>query len=447
MIHPWLGIAFVIGTFFALLQVLSEVQKRGSAHTEMVRKALHLVMGTITLTFPWLFNEAWPVLLLSTVSGAFLIVLKVAGQRLPWYDVACKTKRKSCGEILFPVAVGLLFVLSNGSPLLFCIPMLILTFADSTSALIGMSYGKKKYNTADGIKTTEGSLAFFTIAFLATHIPLLLFSNVGRFESLAIAFIIGILGMMFEGLAWRGLDNLFIPIGTYVVLKSHLTASTEELLIRLIAVSSILAFSIVWRHHTTLNGGAILGVALYSYYSWVLGGLAWTTLPLIMFATYRQLLPQRFHDLENKHSIYGVITVASTGLPWLVFAAQMGSEHFLFPYALAFSVHASIITIAHMRSAPLTKLRTLTLLRSVMQSWCLFFGPLMLLHGITDKLLLDITLAPFIIAVPTVAYYFLKPRSESPYNRSANWQRWLRQAALAAAGSSIGLLPCFSLIH
>ena len=53
------------------------------------------------------------------------------------------------------------------------------------------------------------ALAFFTVAFLTTHIPLLLLTTdqqMAREKVLLISLTIGFLVMLLEGIAWRGLD-------------------------------------------------------------------------------------------------------------------------------------------------------------------------------------------------------------------------------------------------
>ena len=125
------------------------------------------------------------------------------------------------GEIYFPLSVALLFWLTRGEhPLLFVVPVLLLTLADATSALVGARYGLTPYT--GGNKSFEGSVAFVVVAFFCVHVPLLLWSDVGRTESLLIGRRWRSSSMLLEGSAWRGLDNLFIPIGGYFLLRAYL---------------------------------------------------------------------------------------------------------------------------------------------------------------------------------------------------------------------------------
>ena len=112
-------------------------------------------------------------------------------------------------------------------PLLFIVPILILSLADAVSALIGARYGQVRFTGSN--KSLEGSIAFFITAFFSVHVPLVLFGDAGRVETLLISLILAFLVMLLEGCAWRGLDNLFIPIGGFFLLRAYLDMDAAAL--------------------------------------------------------------------------------------------------------------------------------------------------------------------------------------------------------------------------
>ena len=234
MMKAWYGMGLLVTVFTALTIGLRAYRRRRSPNAELVRKALHVGMGLVTLTFPWLFSSTWPVMLLSLVFTLGLTLTRFfLTLRSLLVEVIDAVERKSIGDIVFPMAVGLLFRLSAGEPLTFCIPILILTFADPAAALIGARYGTLRYSIYEGEKSLEGSLAFLAIAFFCTLVPLLLLTGTGRVESLLIALILAFLLTLLEAIAWRGLDNLFIPLGAFLLLKSFLTLDLAALVTRL----------------------------------------------------------------------------------------------------------------------------------------------------------------------------------------------------------------------
>ncbi|WP_054696225.1 diacylglycerol/polyprenol kinase family protein [Geotalea toluenoxydans] len=188
MTSPWLGILLVTVVLGAVMAGLKLISARCNLHPESSRKSVHILMGLVTLSFPWLFKESWPVLLLAGIAVAALMGTRLIGPlREQFGGVLHGVARSSRGELYFPLAVAALFLLSESSPLLYVIPLLTLTLADAVAALVGVRYGQHRYATSEGTKSAEGSLAFFAVAFLSAHLPLLLLSNTGRAESLLIA--------------------------------------------------------------------------------------------------------------------------------------------------------------------------------------------------------------------------------------------------------------------
>src|SRR5450755_1769112 len=184
------GVLAVLGALFVGLRWYARAK---SPDPEFVRKLLHIGMGLTSLSFPWLFHEAWPVVVLAVLAGGGLFALRtVRTVRSEFGSVLHGVARESFGEFYFSIGVGGLFVISGGDPLLYGIPVLTLTIADAVAALIGLRYATVRFATPDGVKSAEGSVAFFTAAFLCCLVPLLLGSDVGRLESLLIALVLAI---------------------------------------------------------------------------------------------------------------------------------------------------------------------------------------------------------------------------------------------------------------
>lgn len=134
----WLSIALVLVTLGGVVVTLYQWQRRASPHPELVRKLLHIPMGLMTLSFPWLFDTALPVLIMGSLAIATLLALRYYRPLASRFgQVLGGVKRRSWGEIYFPISVMLLFALAPQQPLLFCVPILILTIADAIAALIG----------------------------------------------------------------------------------------------------------------------------------------------------------------------------------------------------------------------------------------------------------------------------------------------------------------------
>jgi phytol kinase len=248
MLPAWAGTVLVLLTLGALITGARVFQRVYTPHPELVRKFLHLGMGLLALSLPWLFASPLPVLVLLALGVLGILALRVAQPlKAGLGSVLHGVRRASLGEVYFPLGVGAIFMVSRGDRVLFGIPILVLALADDAAALIGIQYGQLRYSTAEGEKSAEGSLAFFTVAFLTTYITLLLLTRTGRAESLLIALSLALLVMVLEAVSWGGLDNLSIPLGGFVLLKTYRMMDVPHLAACLAVTVILVASCSFWR--------------------------------------------------------------------------------------------------------------------------------------------------------------------------------------------------------
>lgn len=440
MIHPFIGMALVLTGLGGLLLVAAELHRRQWLVAELTRKLVHVGMGLVVLPFPWLFHESWPVIILGGLAVITLLVVRLLPtwrQRIgnALYSVA----RESFGEIYFTLAVVIVFMLARGEPMLFVVPILILALADSIAALVGMRYGATHYTTLDGRKSAEGSGAFFIVAFLSCHLPLLLFTDVGHTESLLIGLTLGLLVTLLEAIAWRGLDNLFIPLGSLVLLKAYLTLDATDLGVHLGVAVALVAFVLGWRGRTLLNDSALLTAALVGYTSWALGGLRWLALPLVMFLVYLLLLtPRRVFAADR---VYDVRAVASATLPallWLFLAVTLVRPDYFYLAALAYAAYLGMSTLAwtrhHVPAMPAGRKLAGAALAGA--------GVLLPLYWVLDGLpahglWLALAGAGLVISALCASQWWPPRRDDYP----ADAPRWWRQGGIAFLVSLSGMIP------
>jgi phytol kinase len=219
-VRPWIATGIIFGLFLLLVGTLQRSAARVETNPETTRKILHVGSGMLTVTFPFVFVDVWPVLLLTAASGALLAAARFAPAiRSRVGNVAHRVERATCGELYFPVAIAVLFWRTHGQhPLLFVIPVLILTLADAAAAVIGARYGRA---SRDG-KSLAGSIAFAVVAFVCAHVALLAWPEVGRGASFIVAGTIAVLVTFVERAARRGLDNLLVPFASYLLLRGLL---------------------------------------------------------------------------------------------------------------------------------------------------------------------------------------------------------------------------------
>jgi phytol kinase len=442
-VNPWLAMAVELAVLVGLMVALRVIQRRGGISAESSRKLYHISGGLTTLSFPWVFTSPWPVVALTAITIPTLLTLKyVRALKGNLGAVLYSVERKSFGEVYFPLSVCLLFILADGNALLYSIPILILAFADTVAAVIGVRYGRMVYETTDGHKSTEGSAAFFVVAFLSVLVPLLLFSDTGRVEVLGISVVLGLLVMMAEAIAWRGLDNLFIPLSSFFLLKTLLRLDARALLVELLVTAVLSGIAFFWRSRTTLNGGAIMAAILGAYLIWALGGWQWLLVPFAVFMTYTTLLHKTTLDAKRTISTQAIFSVAAVGLLWLFFSRSLSRPEFFYPFTIAFAAHLPIIGMVRHRYAVPDVAPARLLASNIVRGWLVLAVAYLVFDGPTLIFVLHALVGLAGITLAALAFYVTQPDLAG---YPTDWPRWRREAVCAGVGSLAGLLPLAAL--
>jgi dolichol kinase len=223
-------IVFSVGLLLAAMAAVKALARLYDLGPELQRKLVHVATGLYALTLPLTFHDRWPVVTLIAVSVAVLYALRLPRFARGGFASALHgVERQSHGEIYLCLAVGFLFFQSQREPALFVAPVLTLTLADAAAALIGTSYGRKRFPVAAGYKSVEGVATFFVVTWLSTMIVLLLLTDSPRATVVMLSFLTAAFGAFVEASSWRGLDNLFIPLSIYFLLAGRLNAPVGEL--------------------------------------------------------------------------------------------------------------------------------------------------------------------------------------------------------------------------
>ncbi len=237
-IPPWLGVSLILLVFGLLIAALVLLKRKCSMHPEIPRKCAHVVMGLVSLPLPWLFDSVLPVAILACQSFAFLLLLRFAAQRnyelghiLHW----SVQRRRSLGDLLFPVSVLTIYYLARAEPILYCLSILFLTFSDPVACFVGMRYCRVASIRERKQKTMEGSFAFFLTTFAWTMVGLVGFTDTDTTTAFLVALVTGASLSVIEALSSKGLDNLTVPLGGYLILSNTLPLDPS----RLVALASL----------------------------------------------------------------------------------------------------------------------------------------------------------------------------------------------------------------
>ena len=143
MVIEWKGIAFVVAILLISMLVIKIIDRKIKLNPEIKRKSFHITMGLVMLAFPYIFTSPISVFAVGAISLVTLVIIKNTKLKESLGEVLYGVDRESLGEVFFAISVVLIFYLSKGDKILYSIPILILTFADSTAAVIGKIMPRK----------------------------------------------------------------------------------------------------------------------------------------------------------------------------------------------------------------------------------------------------------------------------------------------------------------
>ncbi|MEL6643396.1 MAG: hypothetical protein AAFQ79_05630 [Pseudomonadota bacterium] len=227
---PQIGIA--LASVAVMIAAMAGVRTLASSYglaAEVQRKLVHVGTGLYAIVLPWLFADDWPVYVLLALTLGVMAVLRLPAMARGLGATLHGVERRSYGDFLFTLAVGLCFFLSDGLAIFYVLPIAVLTLADAAAALAGTAYGTRRYPVEAGHKSVEGSVVFFTVTLLIAIIALMFLTDLAHANILTLAVMVAGFGTLVEAQSWRGFDNLFLPLGLLVFLSVHLTSSIFEL--------------------------------------------------------------------------------------------------------------------------------------------------------------------------------------------------------------------------
>lgn len=321
LIINWLEIAMVPLVIIAILLLMMGVRYLASKFElspEVQRKTVHVAVGISSLFFPLIFSTPLPVFLLIACTIFVMLAMRRGKSKKQGIgSVLHSVSRPSYGEIYLALAVAFLFFRSEENPILFVLPLLVLTLSDTASALVGTAYGRLRFTVVEGTKSLEGVVAFFLVTWICAMIVLLLMSNAAPANVILLSFLIAAFCSLIEADSWRGLDNLFVPVGAHLLLEKYLSAEPMALLWAALFFTIMILIAIRF--------AATLGITTHEARSrTILIFLILTvTSPensvLPFFVIFSHTLAGKFNPCESRTPVLDLIAIsAGVGLFWLL---------------------------------------------------------------------------------------------------------------------------------
>jgi len=341
-----------VGSLLAAMAGVKVLARRNAWSAELQRKSVHVATGLYALTLPLTFAESWPVLLLSALAVLVMLLLRLPAMAHSGIGSTIHgVERQSYGEILLAISIGFLFFRSVGAPVLFVLPILVLTFSDAVAALTGVNYGRRLFPVENGVKSLEGVVMFFLVTFILAMVTLLLLTEVPRQSVILMSLIVAVFGAQIEADSWRGLDNFFVPVGIHLFLQNNLDTPPIGLLGAGLLYVAILMGLLAAAPRLGLTAQAARGCGVLVFLILSVTAPANALLPLAAFGALLVLRSasscrSSYPDLDFLAASAGVAAL------WL-FVGEWFGHNAINLYNLTFAgVAASFVGLALRRSLP-----------------------------------------------------------------------------------------------
>ena len=259
-LHPIIAgllLPLAAGLLVAGMGFVRLAARRWGWSAEIQRKAVHVATGLFCMSLPWLLPQAWLVYVMLVLAVAVMGVLRLpAIAKGGVGSVLHGVERKSWGDLMLVAAVGTLYFFSNEAkvPVLYLLPLAVLSLSDAAAAVAGSAYGRLRYTVEDGQKSVEGSVVFFMVTWILSMVALLLFSDVARANVVFLSLMTAAFATVVEAESWRGFDNYFVPVGVLFLISGHMESSPTALVLLALGFLAVLSLLKVY-------GGAFLGLS------------------------------------------------------------------------------------------------------------------------------------------------------------------------------------------
>jgi phytol kinase len=312
--------------------------------SELQRKLVHISTGLYALSLPLMFSEFWPIMVLVAVAVSTMLVLRRPQFAKTGLSASVHgVDRQSYGELMLAVTIGFVFYFSMGKPVLYVLPITILTLSDAAAALIGTRYGRTHFPVEAGTKSVEGVAMFFMVTWIVAMILLLLMTDIERTNVVLLSLIVAGFGALVEADSWRGFDNLFVPVGILLFLYTNLETPPTQLLVVVVTFIAILTALLLLAPSLGLTRHAARAYAILIFLITATTAPYNAILPVAavlahIAARQARPSPSAYPDLDLLAMVTGV------ALFWL-FVGEFAHHNALDMYNLAFAGAAAVYVV------------------------------------------------------------------------------------------------------
>jgi len=206
-------IAGVLLVYIYVVILLIVSEKLLDKWPELSRKFLHIMVGNVAFLLP-IFQTSW--VMAFVAAGPFILFTFLMSPYTPIKSIKGRTSAAghSMGLVYYAITWTILAYLFFDNMVIIAIGILAMSYGDGFASIIGIRFGKKKYNVFSDQKSYVGSLAMFVFTFITTVVALFYYSIPLSSYVILVLLGIAVVAAIVEGLTPKGLDNLSVPFVT-----------------------------------------------------------------------------------------------------------------------------------------------------------------------------------------------------------------------------------------
>ena len=194
--------------YVAILLIITE--KILDKYPEASRKVLHIMVGNVAFLLPIFQTKE---IMAFVAAGPFIFFTFLMSPHTPIKSIRGKTSAAGhgMGLVYYSITWTILAYIFFDNMVVIAIGILAMSYGDGFASIIGLKFGKKKYNIFGDEKSYVGSFAMFLFTFITTIVALLYYEIPITNYVLFVLIIIALVSAIVEGFTPKGLDNLSVP--------------------------------------------------------------------------------------------------------------------------------------------------------------------------------------------------------------------------------------------
>lgn len=203
---------------FMVIGLSTLLQNQRILNEEGARKFIHIGVSNWYLIAMIFFTNVWAAI----IPPISFIILNYISYKQNVFKAMERNGNGNLGTVYFPISLLIVTYVSFNNTLGFqdkgsmtyfgALAILILGYGDGFAAVFGKRYGKKKIFQE---KSLVGSLSMFVFSFLTAISVLFVLSTITNI--FLVSFILAASATIIELFTPRGLDNLTVPLGVFVL--------------------------------------------------------------------------------------------------------------------------------------------------------------------------------------------------------------------------------------